>query len=695
MKRALFAVALAAVFVVCAPAAFADTVQLKDGTTLQNCFVRDEGVRLLVWEKMADVGTPNIRIIPKSQVKEFKVERDDAWNAPPKLPDLTVSFIELGPKLASFHRNVQYDQWGRPILKGKPYVDLGDEAALKPEEAARKLKLHYTPGEEVTLTAHVKNVGFVAAAPFDYVWLIDGTEIGKGAYAQALPEMQETTFPVKWKWQAGMHTVTFRIRTAQPQIATVNDEVTDPLWGWGYVFIVNKGRLAAWHQVRSSCGTFCWEDYYRWHVDMMNVLFQNSVYPSAPQGIKARVRIDHVIYVDEKDDVMKADASLTGPDGVFYAQGLWIWGGEEETKKVWAKPIPGAYNLEGSLPHELGHQLGIHDWYMLDPHPDMVPHQTWPDNGENVPHFMGHPDTMMHWAGAGLFSEVDAFYFNQTWDKPRGYFGDYTFAIPKDNCISVVDVNGLPVPDARIDIYQRGVVLDPKGQPADDHGAKYFPVVEDGNWGGVPVSKDPVIVGSTDQDGVMRLPNRPAKAVRTFNGFERRPNPFGNVNVTGDRAVMLVKVTKYDRPEYYWLDAYMFNEAWVRGDRDRFTVLLKTPYRSTSSPLPPANVKIEQPDAGHVKATWQAPKMIREQQYLDRVIGYRVYRRIGPMGLNDRPWFPVATLGPDATELTIDLNQKPYDVEWFSSTNRFAVSSLGETSVESELVEAPIPPVKK
>jgi hypothetical protein len=100
-------------------------------------------------------------------------------------------------------------------------------------------------------------------------------------------------------------------------------------------------------------------------------------------------------------------------------------------------------------------------------------------------------------------------------------------------------------------------------------------------------------------------------------------------------------------------------------------------------------------DGTHLKVAWQAPKVVHEQQYLDKVIGYRVYRRIGPMGLNDRPWFPVATLGPDATEFTIDLNHKPYDVEWFSSTNRFAVSCLGETSVESELVEAPIPPVKK
>jgi hypothetical protein len=99
-------------------------------------------------------------------------------------------------------------------------------------------------------------------------------------------------------------------------------------------------------------------------------------------------------------------------------------------------------------------------------------------------------------------------------------------------------------------------------------------------------------------------------------------------------------------------------------------------------------------DPKHVKVTWQAPKVIREQQYLDRVIGYRVYRRVGPMGLNDRPWFAVATLGPDATEFTTDMTQRPEDVYWYNDESRFAVSSLGELSMESELVEAPMPPVR-
>ena len=83
-----------------------------------------------------------------------------------------------------------------------------------------------------------------------------------------------------------------------------------------------------------------------------------------------------------------------------------------------------------------------------------------------------------------------------------------------------------------------------------------------------------------------------------------------------------------------------------------------------------------------------------ERQYLDKPIGYRVYRRIGDDGLNDRPWFVVATLGPDAREFVVDLRQFPQDIYWFkpegapTATNRFGVTTLAGCSVESGL--API-----
>jgi len=674
----------------CVQVGMADTLQLKNGTVIENCFVRDEGVRLVVWEKLADVGTPKYSVYPRSKIKEYKVERDEAWDAHPNLPDLSVTFIEINPKLAGLHGRVDYDTWGRPILKGGPILDLGEETAMRPEDAVKNLKFRHAPGEEITLTAHVKNLGFAPAKPFEYAWLVDGKELKNATCKKSLKEMEETTFPLKWNWQDGFHEVTFKITTSQPEIAVINNAATDPLWAYTYTFAVTKGRVNAWHQNRTAYGTFSFEDYYRWHLDIMNTLFAASKFPSSPEGIRARVRLDRIVYAD---DIDKAIAGLVAPDGIRYDQGGWNWIDDQDKSKNWQPPTKDWRNqTEWSLPHELGHQLGLTDWYFLDYGGDDA--HLWPDNGENVTHFQNHPIQMMHWHGPQVHGEVDAGYLNMTWDKPRGHFGDYYFAIPEESFISIADVNGIGVPGAKVEFFQRGCVVDPNGRPSEDQGVKYFPVVEDGNFD-VPLSKDPVIVGQTDGYGVIRLPNRPVKEVRTLNGYHRRPNPFGNINVVGQRGELLVKVTKYDRPCYFWLEIYDFNVAWFRGQKDRFTIVLKTPYRSASSPLAPESVAAAAVDDKHVKVSWSAPKVVREQQYLDRVIGYRVYRRFGSDCLNDRPWFAVATLGPDATEFTVDLTQRPEDIYWFSKTERFAVSSLGELSMESELVETLLPKAAK
>jgi hypothetical protein len=674
-------------FAACVQAAHADTLQLKDGTTINNCYIRDEGVHLLVWENMADVGTTNYKVIPRSEVKEpIQQSRDASWDEHPNLPDLTITFIEMNPKLAGLHWQINYDDLNTPTIGGpKILIDQGDEGnRMHPEGCVKNLKLKYNPGEEITLTAHVKNVGFIDSKPFNYVWMTDGKEVSKGTHDKPIKELQELTFTYKYKWLEGKHTTTFKITTVQPEISVLNNEVTDALYGWGLVFVINKGKI--WHQLRNACGTFCFEDYYRWHVDIMNTLFAATKFPSCPDGVQARVRLDRIVYCDDPNG--DNNVKLTkAPDGIGYLQGMWTWTDQPgEKENGWPMADDIRFGTEWSLPHELAHQLGIPDWYAQDTAESKKTH-VWADNGELVCHTMSHPNTMQHNHGPNLWTEADANYWNLAWDKPRGYYGDYLFNVPDENFVRVVDINGFGVPDAKIEIYQRSVTVDPNSTPTVDHGVKVYPVDE--QVSNNDQSEYPVMVGTTDEDGIMRLPNRPAREVITLNGAHRKNNPFGNIDCVGTKDQMLMKVTKFDNPCYYWLELYNFNVAYYRGE-NKYTTVAKTPYRSTSSPLAPVNVKFEQVDPTHVRVTWDAPKVIREQQYLDKVIGYKVYRRTGPMGLNDRPWFPVATLNPDTKEFVTDMTQQPMDNFGYSNTERFAVASLGELSMESELVEAPM-----
>lgn len=670
---------------ICWVSAHADVLELKDGTRLENCFVRDEGTRVLIWDTMEQVGGP-AREIPRSMVKTLKIERDDSWDAKPDLPDLTVTHIELTPRLAGLHGVVHYDKFGRPRITGaKALNEIGDRAYLEPEEVVKGLKLKYQPGERVTFTAHVKNVGFRDAPPFEYEWFVDGRRLSGGRHRTPLKEMQSVTFTQQWTWEEGRHTVTFRVKPQGKEIATINNEATDPLWGFAFFYVVSKGRVNAWHQFRSAAGTFCFEDYYRWHLDIMNRLFAASIYPSAPEGILARVRLDRIIYAD---DVEKAVQSLREEDGLGYHQGGWIWTDAPEEKQGKWQQVNREWRCatEWSLPHELGHQLGLVDYYALD----YAGHDyhVMPDNGEKIAHFQRHPITMMHWHGPQPFNETDAGYLNMTMDKPRGHFGDYYFAIPSEVWLRVVDVNGRGVPGAKVEAFQRGVEVDPAGQPGKDGEATYYPVIEDGNFD-KPVSRDPVISGTTDSAGLFRMPNRPVEPVRTLNGFERKPNPFGNINVVGGRGLMLIKVTKEGRPAHFWLEAWDLNVLWFRGQKDRCEIVLRTPYGSGDGPVAPASVEASQTDDNTVVVSWVPGQSLREGVYLDRVVGYRVYRRISSDGLNDRPWYPVATLRPDETSFTVDL-QRTFvdDIYWFSRTNRFAVTAIGESGRESELVEA-------
>jgi hypothetical protein len=62
---------------------------------------------------------------------------------------------------------------------------------------------------------------------------------------------------------------------------------------------------------------------------------------------------------------------------------------------------------------------------------------------------------------------------------------------------------------------------------------------------------------------------------------------------------------------------------------------------------------------------------------------------VGPMTLNDRPWFPVATVNPNTRECIVDLEKTlVHDVMFYTDTQRFAVTTVGENGIESGLVQA-------
>ena len=666
---------------------FADTLEFADGRKLENCYVRDEGTRILVWRQLADVGQPP-EAFPRSAVKSYQIERGPEWDRKPDLPDLSVTFIEVDPKNYSLHGRIQVDQFGRPLPTGAPVLkSQGIRDYMEPNKIIAGVRTNYRPGEELTLTAHVKNVGFAPAGPFRYTCLVDDEPILEGRFTDALNENQEVTFAAKWKWRTGQHTVRFRIEPEQPEIATINNETAAPLWGWGLIYIVNPGRVAAWRECRNAYGTFSWEDYYRWHIDLMNQLFADSVYPAAPEGIKARVRLDRIVYAT---DVPAAEQARWKENGLADDQGARVWhdSPEELASGKWAPPEHAARNqTEWTLLHDLGHELGLPDYQTLD-YAGAEPHVA-PDTGDKIGHSARYPTQMMYRPGPWLFGEADAGYLNFSIDKPRGYRGDMFFALPRILAVRLTDMSGRGVPGAFVEFFQRGVVVEHEKQAGGIEDLKYWSVVEDGNFDH-PVSAYPVMTGRSDPGGVVRLIPRPAESIRTLNGFQRRLNGFGNIDPEGKRGLMLVRVTKDDRQAHFWLDITEAITAWFRGEQEYYEFALQTPFGSLGAPPAPRDVKAERKGGHEVRITWAPPSAEREQQYLQHVVGYRVYGRVGNGGLNDQPWFPVAVSPPEGLSVTVDMRQFPVKFE-HGSVVRLGVASAGECSNVSELVEVVLP----
>jgi Cohesin domain/FlgD Ig-like domain/Dockerin type I domain len=129
----------------------------------------------------------------------------------------------------------------------------------------------------------------------------------------------------------------------------------------------------------------------------------------------------------------------------------------------------------------------------------------------------------------------------------RGYFGTYLYDVPEQNDLRVLAVDGKPLPEATITIYQK--ITTPSGQETIPNQAKF--------------------TGTTDANGIYGLPNvniNTAGFVKTETGNIPRPNPFGYISLLGDNGVFLIKIEKEGFCDYQWIDITRFNIAYWQGN---------------------------------------------------------------------------------------------------------------------------------
>lgn len=594
---------------------------------------------------------------PRSQVERITIRREPAIQVKPHLPDLTVAYVERLPRDPGWHERVRYDLEGKedlPVLVADP----------------EKCPLHPEPGQEVSFVVHILNAGAAPTVrPFSYSILVDSSEIARGVIRKSLSPRQEETVKVQWLWQEGEHTlkVLLDCEGAIEEIAEWNNTFIDPVRALTFFFAVSRNVIEGFAESLNCVDTFCFEDWAQYHVHMMNWLFEKSVYRCALQGIRERVRVDRIIVVEDSRDPeeRKKWESLRRRGGdlhdIIEYNGHWEFGKVRDREQA----VQWAQQVDWGLPHELGHQLGLVDIYQLNTSIFDCLVRNKDGFYANVHHFFPAPQTMMHWHGPHLFSEQCAGYLNGTLGRPRGYFGDYLYAVPGKNALRVLGNTGKPLAGVEVDLFQRNAWGENQGR----------------------VGPQRIASGKTDSEGIFLMPNQPAPCHTTWKGYTLRENPWGHIHVVGLNGMILARLRYQEYEEFHWLRIFDFNVAWFRGHKEEFTYEIRSRFPESRSPKPPRNLT----PFWHRSPGKPRLELIWESSPSPEAVAYRVYRKDSHGGHTVKPFVcfnaaPAGRAGSDgryrsAAEVGGEFEFKGF----YSKDNFFAVTAVDAQGRESGL----------
>lgn len=507
--------------------------------------------------------------------------------------DLDVTYISRTPM---YNR---YQVWY--TTDGKPYLRPGTEND----------KRWPAPGETVTFTAHIVNKGTVASGNFAFKWFIDGKEVHSGIHGSLAPG-QEATESYQWVWGhsldgerlLGYHTVRFTVdpTNAIPETYESNNSLEDRTDALSLILAVTPEVYAALETPIDPKWPFSAEDWLQKQIASMNAAFARSVYPLAPNGILERVRLDEIL------------VTSSPPPDDFSRDGGFFITADDRFNNPYYDPTT---DVSGALLHELSHQLGLIDLYNFGF--DLGSVEIIDRNGLPVQMVTGLPaDGLMLNPGIHppIYEEHSALALNLNKGYRRGYYGEYLYDAPLVTYLKVLDNQGSPAPNVTVRLFQAGP----------GHGS--FPIV---------VDSVPEIVGTTDNNGMLLLPARPVGLpLTTRTGHTLRANPFGIIDVVGEKDEFIVELTRDTHQEYGWLEITRFNLAKWQGNDTNAILTIQSHVPPTIAPSPPPDLRgrVEQ---GRVYLSWSASS--------SSVAGYNLYRTVS------RPVFAYERIAQGITSL--------------------------------------------
>ncbi len=416
-------------------------------------------------------------------------------------------------------------------------------------------------GQTVTWRAYVRNWASEDFSQVGYVWLLDGQEVARGHVD--IPAAGTVTVDYPWVWMFQRHELEFVIdpENVVPEVEEGNNALLVPTNALSVGFYVEQSVCDYFHQYQKELGVHAnsWEDWAQRHVRRWNRMFAEAIYPETPLGVLDRLRIDHIAVVPDGSLPLAGGLATNTPNLQDRTVDLqWGFPASLLTSGFYGNHTSVSDNnpfyFEGSLLHELGHARYLIDLYGFNVHDNgsgntvaikegdrlIVGSPFMPRVGGDAVHYTPYRGLMN-----GEYTWIDCYSAmalnliaghratEGNYNAP-GNIGVFMQDLPFDNCLTLQDQSGNPLPEVRVSIYRAS------GQP--------------GVWYGKYFDNTPDMVLWANELGEVYLGRCPFSA----DGVIVHDYGFSN-------GVVIVKVEQGDRVGYGFLESTDFNMEYWRG----------------------------------------------------------------------------------------------------------------------------------
>lgn len=371
-------------------------------------------------------------------------------------------------------------------------------------------------GEEVTYTAHIKNIGDTVADTFDAQWLQNDVTPEIVSSQARLEPGQQTTMQIKVPFKNyhvdhRITTIGFKLFTKGVDANRANNRLEIAQNGLAAEIVVPKAIYDEVAGTANPNGSKCFEDWAQYQIAALNETYFNySRYSICPNGILERVRLQKITIADTSPANPNVDIQLV----------------------LKAKPVQLGPDVE--LIREMARQMGLVELPPLG-RPDRFPGiMGYGDSRADViypptatiatePDFNPIYDQGLLEA-TGLFSMTDAAALMSNLGKRSSVPGDYLFDVPPGLILDLRDMAGNPIVDADVNVVQVTAGVEGpsrfQGKPT------------------VSMSEAKTVNSST-----VNVPAQSVTGETTVTDHMLKANPFGEIDPAGGNGLLRVKVS--------------------------------------------------------------------------------------------------------------------------------------------------------